>query len=805
MIKLFTRFLIFTVCLLPGFTHAACTGGQQQVEVLITPDDYAVETSWSLYDETTHTLLDTAGATSDTICVAPGHCLKFTIYDQFGDGMCCTYGNGYFVLKLNGVVIDSTGAFGRQLSHYLNCPPGHDCSTAIPATVSVMQAPAPETWYSFTPDSTGMYSINTCGLGNSCDTKLYVYDHCNNLTIDEGNIGTTFYDDDGCTGTLQSKITGALNAGSTYYIRIGDFDTNCLHHTISWQIEFSGAIRGCTDPASCNYNPLATISDSSCVYPPNALCPAPDLEVDGNELETSMYVDNLSVGQTNCYISEGCLAGYGSRRLIRFSTHIRNVGDQDYFIGVPDTAGGQYVFDACHGHWHYVGYAEYLMYDAYNQPLQVGFKNGFCVLDLMCDGGGMAKYSCSNMGITAGCGDIYNASLDCQWIDITDIDTGNYTLVVRVNWDRSPDRLGHYEKTYDNNWAQVCLHLYYDNGGYKTFNIIPDCVPFVDCAGDTFGNAVRDCNGLCNGNGVRGDLNASQIADSVDVDLYLEQLKNETAKYTVCNDLNGDSTLTVTDAARLNECLLFNRGLHHHPGNFQNTHDHCEFPKNINNPFDSVLFSIADTNLVQHYIDLSVYNPTCYLLAYEFFLHGLVVDSVKNLALGNYTPSLRASPAGHIVGMAVDENSLFRQQAPLNFMRVYFSNLTDTFICIEKVIAVVNGNYEEVKGIHGPCVHIAQPVKDTTVIISVEDIAPVVIKVIPNPSTGVFEVYAAGKSLQGATIKVTDALGRLVYQFHNQELSNYSSIDLSNQPGGVYLLQLTLNGRSVTRRLVVAR
>ncbi len=803
--KLFTCLVILAFGFLPRLTNAACTNGQLQVEVLITPDDYAVETSWSLYDETTHTLLDSAGATSDTICVTPGHCLKFTIYDQYGDGMCCNFGNGYFVLKLDGVVIDSTGSFGRRLSHYLNCPAGHDCNTAIAALIDTMAAPGPETWYSFTPDSTGLFTISTCALGNTCDTKLYIYDHCNSLTIDEGNIGTTFYDDDGCGTGLQSKITAALTAGITYYIRIGDYDTSCARQTINWQIEFTGAIRGCTDPGSCNYNPLATVSDSSCVYPPNALCPAPDLAVDGNALEASMYVADLSVGQTNCYISEGCLAGYGNRRLIRFSTHIRNVGDQDYYIGTPDTVGGQYVFDACHGHWHYVGYAEYLMYDANNQPLQVGFKNGFCVLDLMCDGGGTAKYGCGNMGITAGCGDIYDASLDCQWIDITDIDTGNYTLVVRVNWDRSPDRLGHQEKTYDNNWAQVCLNIYYDNGGYKTFSILPDCVPFIDCAGDTFGNAARDCNGLCNGNGTRGDLNASFTADSTDVDLYLAQLENETAKYTICNDLNGDSTLTVTDAARLNGCLRFNQGTHQHPGNYQNTHDHCDFPRNIVNPFDSVLFSIADTNLEQHYVDLSVYNPTCYLLAYEFLLHGLQVDSVKNLALGNYTPHIRSSATGHVVGMAVDENALFKQQAPLNFMRVYFNTLTDTFICIDKVIAVVNGNYEEVKGNAGPCVHIAQPVKDTTIIIHVEEIAPVTISVIPNPSTGVFEVYAAGKSLQGAAIKVTDALGRLVYQLHNEELSNHSSIDLSNQPGGVYLLQLTLNGQSVTKRLVLAR
>lgn len=796
--------LIFFVC--SQQVYAACGTGQSQVVVTIVPDNYPQETSWSLYDDVTHTLLDSAGTASDSVCVTNGHCLKFTIYDAFGDGICCGYGNGSYAVSLNGTIVASGAGFGYNQTTYFNCAPGSNCGSPIPATLDTFTAPSPDTWYSFTPDSTGTYIISTCNLGNTCDTKLYIYDHCTGITIAEDNIGTTFYDDDGCGSGVQSKISAALTAGVTYFIRVGDYNTSCAGQPIYWQIQFLGAIHGCTDPNSCNYNALATVSDSSCIYPPNPLCAQPDLSVDANELETSMYVDNLAVGPTNCYISEGCLSGYGTRRLIRFTTHIRNVGNQDYYIGPPvDTVGQQFVFDACHGHWHYSGYAEYLLYDQYHQPLQQGFKNGFCVLDLECSGGGMAKYGCGNMGISVGCGDIYNAGLDCQWIDITDVDTGNYTLVVRVNWDQSPDRLGHYEKTYSNNWAQVCLNLYYDNGGNKIFSVLPNCVPHVDCAGDTFGSAVNDCNAICNGTGVRGDVDLNHAADPIDVNVYLNGIKEDTITYSTCNDLNGDSLITITDAARLNGCLLSTAGTHHHTGNYQNTHKHCEFPFNVYNPFDSVMFSIADTNLEHHYIDLSVFNPTCQLLAYEFKLHGLVVDSIKNLALGNYTPDIRSSSSGHVVGISIDENSLFKQLAPLNFMRVYFSSLTDTFICIENVIAVVNSNYEEVLGKSvNNCVHIAQPVQDT-VIISTNFISPEKLSVIPNPSSGVFEIYMEGKSLYGADLKVYDQLGRIIYQTQNEGLNNHATIDLTNQLSGVYLLQLNLNGRSLTKRLLLAK
>ncbi|HLP19255.1 MAG TPA: T9SS type A sorting domain-containing protein, partial [Chitinophagales bacterium] len=82
---------------------------------------------------------------------------------------------------------------------------------------------------------------------------------------------------------------------------------------------------------------------------------------------------------------------------------------------------------------------------------------------------------------------------------------------------------------------------------------------------------------------------------------------------------------------------------------------------------------------------------------------------------------------------------------------------------------------------------------------SVEQIGTVNIKVVPNPSKGLFTI--SFNDIRPLDIHITDALGRMVV--HQQLTGNQVQIDLSRQPKGIYILQAdTQSGRAVTKLVV---
>lgn len=163
------------------------------------------------------------------------------------------------------------------------------------------------------------------------------------------------------------------------------------------------------------------------------------------------YFDTIS-----CASVEGCVSGTGWRRLLRFTVSALNQGYLDLAPGDPSDMPELFEYSPCHAHFHFEDFARYYLLETTTQAIALtGRKQAYCMLDSHRVFDGMrspcqSAYSCENQGVSVGWVDTYSQSLDCQWLDITDVAPGSYDLYVVLN----PRRIFH-ESSWENNGAKV--------------------------------------------------------------------------------------------------------------------------------------------------------------------------------------------------------------------------------------------------------------------------------------------------------------------------------------------------------------
>jgi len=79
-------------------------------------DNYGSETYWTLSNQAGYQVLDGNGYASNTqyeveACLEEG-CYDFAMYDNYGDGICCSYGVGEYIVTVDGEVVVEGGEFG---------------------------------------------------------------------------------------------------------------------------------------------------------------------------------------------------------------------------------------------------------------------------------------------------------------------------------------------------------------------------------------------------------------------------------------------------------------------------------------------------------------------------------------------------------------------------------------------------------------------------------------------------------------------------------------------------------------------
>mmetsp|Transcript_15026 Transcript_15026/g.32745 ORF Transcript_15026/g.32745 Transcript_15026/m.32745 type:complete len:516 (-) Transcript_15026:68-1615(-) len=80
-------------------------------EVVIVPDFYPSETSWTIASVDQD--LVTSGLASGASIKLPPGLYTFEMFDKYGDGICCSYGHGSYSLRVAGVEVYSGGTFGK--------------------------------------------------------------------------------------------------------------------------------------------------------------------------------------------------------------------------------------------------------------------------------------------------------------------------------------------------------------------------------------------------------------------------------------------------------------------------------------------------------------------------------------------------------------------------------------------------------------------------------------------------------------------------------------------------------------------
>jgi hypothetical protein len=202
-----------------------------------------------------------------------------------------------------------------------------------------------------------------------------------------------------------------------------------------------------------------------------------------------------------------------------------------------------------------------------------------------------------------------------------------------------------------------------------------------------------DCEGVCNGPRLIGDLDVDQVQDLVDVQAYVDGILGDDITPLPCNDANSDDAITVTDAALVADCRRWNVAFQ--DPDSVGTHDHCRFPRpEVIDPFDTVAFTISTFDAGAGWLEVSMRNPNRRVVGYELLFTGLEITTVENLVAPSEFPAPPQAAFGgqHVVHLSYVDSSIHRSSAWQPVLRVHFTN-PENVICISEVVDVVNEVY----------------------------------------------------------------------------------------------------------------
>ena len=322
--------LLLLICYAPYI----CAGQLSWVNVSVQADQYGGETSWEIVQgDSVFASIPSYGTYeyAETLVTLPAGEYDFIIYDSFGDGICCGFGEGYFSLyNMCGVdtaVYDFAGSSLTIPINLLPCPPPPAGCSDPEAVNYVPNAVIDQTCvYPVTfrldlngphPESIDIPEVNS-QVNGWCGS-------CWAMADDDGDgvweitvpmpEGVHLWKFSADNWEVQELPVGVLDSPCFLFDANGYVNRSII---VDGPVELPpfcwesclpcGGVPGCTDPNALNYNPWATF-DVGCILLDDANCGDDEVQVtvtvvlDNYPGETSWIL--LNEGDTLYQVSPG--------------------------------------------------------------------------------------------------------------------------------------------------------------------------------------------------------------------------------------------------------------------------------------------------------------------------------------------------------------------------------------------------------------------------------------------------------------------------------------------------------------------
>lgn len=334
-----------------------------EVTITINLDNYPEETSWQITDSGGNVVASggTYGNQADgstvsiDLCLVDG-CYDFTIFDSYGDGICCGYGNGSYYVDNNGTNLASGGSFGSSETTNF-CLGGGSTPTCndgiLNGNETGVDCGGPDCDACPTCDDGILNGNETdvdCG-GPDCDACPTCNDGIQNGN--ETGVDCGGPDCDACD-------TGGTTTLSAHYFESGwdgwqDGGSDCYRYSgsRSWEGSYSIRIRDNSGTASAMTSPTYNLSNYSQVdvefyFYPNSMENGEDFWLryyDGSSWQTvASYASGSSFNNNNFYVATVTLNNgsynFPSNAQFRFQCDASGNADRIYIDAVTITASG---------------------------------------------------------------------------------------------------------------------------------------------------------------------------------------------------------------------------------------------------------------------------------------------------------------------------------------------------------------------------------------------------------------------------------------------------------------------------------